>query len=60
MILVVLPKRCNKVRIKNRMCPPHRIVNKGFIIRDTMSFHRLHEEEKQAWDRFAIKEKHSF
>jgi hypothetical protein len=42
MVLAVLLKRCNKVRIKNRMlecATPHRIVSKGCIIRNTMSCH---------------------
>jgi hypothetical protein len=30
-----LLERCNKVRIKNRMCPLLRIVNKDCIIRNT-------------------------
>jgi hypothetical protein len=38
MVLVVLLGRCKKVRIKNRMCPLLKIVNKGGIIRNTLSF----------------------
>lgn len=37
--MVVLLERCNKVRIKNRICPFLVIVSKGCIITDTMSFH---------------------
>ena len=36
--VVVLLKRCNKVRIKHRMCPLL-IISKGCVIRNTMSFH---------------------
>ena len=39
MALVALLERCNKVRIKNRMCPFLLIVSKGCIIRNAMSFH---------------------
>ena len=37
MVLVVLPERYNKVRIKNRMCPLLIIESKGCIIRNAMS-----------------------
>jgi hypothetical protein len=40
-VLVVLPERCNKVRVKNGMYPLHRIVSKSCTIRSTMSFHKL-------------------
>jgi hypothetical protein len=36
MVLVVLLERCNKVRMKNRMCPLLIIVSKGCIKRNVM------------------------
>jgi hypothetical protein len=39
MVLVILPEKCNKVRIHNRMCPLLIIVSKGYMIINTMRFH---------------------
>jgi hypothetical protein len=36
--LEMLLERCGKFRIENRMCPLLRVVSKGFMIRNTMSF----------------------
>ena len=56
MVLVVLLERCNKVRIKNRMCPLLTIASKGCII-NTVSFHN-YIEKRNRWDNFVFKEKH--
>jgi hypothetical protein len=42
-----LIERYNKVRIKNRMFPLLRIVSKGYIIRNTVSFHNHTEKKKK-------------
>jgi hypothetical protein len=39
MALVALLEKCNKVRIKNRMCLHLIKASKGCIIRNTVSFH---------------------
>ena len=54
MVLVALLERCNKVRIKNRMCPLLRIVSKGCIIGNTMSFYNHTKKEKKTWDEFVF------
>jgi hypothetical protein len=38
-VVIVLLERCNKVGIKNRICPVLIIVSKGFKIRNKVNFH---------------------